>query len=146
MNRPLPANLNRKARLCGMAAMLAAVLTSGSIRAQVATADVKAADSAQVTQAGCTSCAAEKLFPYQSPTMPLGCTGCMGNLGCGGCGGDCGGPGCVPGRLPCCAPCEKEGAFGRVFFGVHAVLCCPDPRFEHRFLPDAQSGFFFGSA
>jgi hypothetical protein len=146
MNRPLPANLNWKARILGAAAMLAAVLTSASGRAQVTTADVKGADSGEVTQASCTTCAAEKLFPYQSPTMPLGCTGCMGNLGCGGCGGDCGGPGCVPGRLDCCAPCDKSGALGRLFCGLHAALCCPDPCYEPCFIPAANAGFFLDSA
>ena len=144
MNRP-PILFNRKSNRWrwGLATALVVALTALPAPAQVTTADATAVDGGGVTQAGCINCAAEKLFPYQSPTMPLGCTGCGG--GCGGCGG-CGGPGCVPGRIDCCAPCDASGPFGRLFCGLHAALCCPDPCYEPCFIPAANAGFFLDSA
>lgn len=152
MNRP-PIQTKRNWSQCkrGFTVAIALALTALPAKAQVTTADGTAIDAGQVTQAGCIGCGlggggvdGDKLFPYQSATRPLGCTGCAGALGCG-CGG-CGGPGCVPGRIDCCEPCDKSGPLGRLCCGLHAALCCPDPCYEPCFIPAANAGFYLDSA
>jgi hypothetical protein len=141
---PILANRIAMNQKWGLLAILAAVIAAAPARAQVVTADATATDSGLATPASCFECATDKLFPYQSPTRPLGCTGCGGGAGCG-CG-DCGGPGCVPGRLDCCEPCDKSGPLGRLCCGLHAALCCPDPCYEPCFIPAANAAFYLDSA
>src|SRR5205814_1939918 len=103
MDRPhLPSFGLRTISSWALAALLG-VSALNAASAQVITADGKPGDATgEVTPVWGPS-SVEKLFPYQSDSMPLGCYGCMNALdgcaSCGGCGGGCGGPGCVPGRL-----------------------------------------------
>lgn len=87
------------------------------------------------------------MIPHESPSTPLGCYGCLTGGQCGDCGGgNCGGPGCIPGRLDCCEPCVGRTVVGRLLCALHHSLCCPDPCYEPCFIPAANAGFFLDSA
>lgn len=55
--------------------------------------------------------------------------------------GCCNRPACVPGRKPCC-PWEADTLIGRFFCSLYACICCPDPCYEGRWIPLADSAFF----
>jgi hypothetical protein len=85
-----------------------------------------------------------------SKIVPVGCTSCNTGLiggslpppdpgisGCTGCGN------CYPGREPC-YPCEDKKTFvGQFFCSLYACICCPDPCYEGKFTPLADSAFYF---
>src|SRR5262245_4858126 len=116
MSQPiLPAAGTRSAGYWSLAILSMAAL-AGAARAQEKTADVKpGASSGEILLTS--GHHVGRMIPHESDEMPLGCYGCLtgGGGGCGGgCdGGLCGGPGCVPGRLDCCEPCEGRTIFGR---------------------------------
>lgn len=133
-----------------LACMVAAFGVSFRASAQTTTADVKpGADTGSVEPAWGRS-SIEKLLPYQSDSQPLGCAGCGG--GCASCGGGnggcdtCSGPGCVPGRIGCCQPCQGNNMFERAICGLHTIFCCPDPCYEPCYIPAANSAMFLDSA
>lgn len=80
------------------------------------------------------------------------CSSCSAGLGWntrGGCSG-CNSAGrlpCYPGRKPCCGgdDCQAapppQGCFGRFLYGVYECLCCPDPCYEGKWTPIADSAF-----
>jgi hypothetical protein len=82
-----------------------------------------------VVQAGCSTCGSGLLG---APSGHGGCASC--------------GDGCYPGRNNdyCC--CDCEGWFGRVFCSLYECVCCPDPCYEPRWLPVADSAFFLDAA
>jgi len=92
--------------------------------------------------------------PHTDPNVvPAGCSSCSsGLLGAamgtdGGCGaGGCGG-GCIPGRNNCfCGGCNCDSCVGRAFCALYDCICCPDPCYEPRWLPIADSAFFVDAA
>jgi hypothetical protein len=87
--------------------------------------------------------------PPVSDIVPVGCTNCGNGLlgaapppgpgapcGCGGAGQ------CVPGRTKPCYPCFSDNPVGRFLCGVYECICCPDPCYEPRWIPLADSAFF----
>ncbi len=86
---------------------------------------------ADVLQAGCASCTGGGLPPPQLPFLggepPCSC----------GAGGTC-----IPGRTTKCSPCNAQTCVGRFFCGLYECICCPDPCYESRWLPLANSAFF----
>jgi hypothetical protein len=84
--------------------------------------------------------------PRPEPTLiTASCKSCEGGIaglagGCASCSG-CG-VGCVPGRKPCCCPCEGKTVFGRIVNGLAECICCPDPCYEGHWIPIADSAFF----
>jgi hypothetical protein len=150
MNRHTLAALKAHAAARWALAALLVMAAGAAARAQVVTADVKPGQSSGEALLTGHSGA---IIPYQSDSMPLGCYGCLtgGGGGCascgGGCGdGNCGGPGCVPGRLDCCEPCEGHSMVGRLLCAIHHSICCPDPCYEPCYIPAANAGFFLDSA
>lgn len=83
-----------------------------------------------VAPIGCTSCGS---LPPVSPLVGEGLMGC----GSGGCGEG----GCVAGR-PACETCCGESRCARLFCAFHNALCCPDPCYEPRWVPEANAAFF----
>jgi hypothetical protein len=49
---------------------------------------------------------------------------------------------CVPGRTNCCSDCDGKSAFGRFLCGIYDCICCPDPCYEGRWIPLADSALF----
>jgi len=67
------------------------------------------------------------VFPPK-PAAPCGCCGT-------------GGP-CVPGRMPC-HPCDFGDSYAARFCcALYSCICCPDPCYEGRWYPLADSAFF----
>jgi hypothetical protein len=83
-------------------------------------------------QAGCASCGGggNGLVGPPDPSGGL-LTGCS----------SCGHNGCVPGHTPC-DYCDKNSLCGRFFCGLYECICCPDPCYEPRWIPIADSAFF----
>ena len=152
MNRPSPTAC--RGRVLIRWALSALLMVSGAAvgaRAQTTTADINAGTDPGSAEPAWGRSSVEKLLPYQSDSTPLGCAGCGGGGGCASCGGvggctSCGGPGCVPGRLGCCEPCEGKSMFGRLVCGLHSVFCCPDPCYEPCYVPAANAAMFQDSA
>ena len=78
-----------------------------------------------------------------SPTLPSDYPGGNGHtplfMGC-----DCCRPGggCFPGQKPC-HPCDHyETTIGRFACGLYDCLCCPNPCYEGKWTPIADSAFF----
>jgi hypothetical protein len=84
-------------------------------------------------QAGCASCGGGGGNGLVGPPDPSG--GLLG--GCSSCGSN----GCVPGRTPC-DYCDHHTVLGRFFCGLYECVCCPDPCYEPRWQPIADSAFF----
>jgi hypothetical protein len=78
-----------------------------------------------VKQAGCQSCGSGGLWALAHGG---GCSSC--------------GSGCIPGRKPCCCPCDSKTALGRFVNGVCECLCCPDPCYEGLWCPLQDAAFF----
>lgn len=104
-------------------------------------ADVKQAETVgAVTQASCSSCG--------NGGGLLGLYGGSGGHGggsaCGSCGG-CNSGQCYPGRKQCNC-CEADTHFGRFLCGLYDCICCPDPCYEPKWMPIADSAFFTEAA
>ncbi len=85
-----------------------------------------------VTQAGCSSCGSGMPAPGSMPAA-------------GGMAAPCG-VGCYPGRT--CTPgcCDGTTCIGKLFCGLHDCICCPDPCYEPKWVPVADSAFFVDAA
>jgi hypothetical protein len=60
---------------------------------------------------------------------------------------NCGVGQCVPGREKPCYPCDcNDTACGRFLCGLYECICCPDPCYEPKWLPVADSAFFVEGA
>lgn len=59
---------------------------------------------------------------------------------------NCGVGNCVPGRNPCYPCCHSETAVGRFFCNLYHCICCPDPCYEGKWMPIADSAFFVEAA
>jgi hypothetical protein len=70
-----------------------------------------------------------------------GCSGCGMSSGSGGCGYGGSNNSCVPGRHGCSAG-DSTTVCGRFFGGLCEELCCPDPCYEPRWIPEANAAFF----
>jgi hypothetical protein len=84
--------------------------------------------------------------------VPAGCAACggggrVGELFGGGCA-SCGGGNCIPGRDPafCCCGWGGDCALGHFLSGVYQCICCPDPCYEPKWTPVADSAFFVDAA
>jgi hypothetical protein len=86
--------------------------------------------------------------------MQVGCSSCGGGLlglppahqAPGGCGdGTCPERPCPAGRQPC-HPCLAQSKLGRCICALYECICCPDPCYEPRWMPIADSAFFVDSA
>ncbi len=55
------------------------------------------------------------------------------------------GSGCIPGQSTCSA-CTANTRFGRFACEIYRALCCPDPCYEPRWKPIADSAFFVDAA
>jgi hypothetical protein len=99
---------------------------------------------APVTPAPAPSSASAPIYdPMVKPAS--GCAGCgSGGCGSGGCNNNNYGPSnntCVPGRQQCCG-IPSDTVCGRFFGGLCEELCCPDPCYEPRWVPEANAAFF----
>ncbi len=86
------------------------------------------------------------------PAVPApagGCATCGGGgmlsflggaPGCATCG-TCRHPGCYAGQ-PHCYPCDASTPWGRLWCGFYCCVCCPDPCYEPRWVPEANAAFF----
>jgi hypothetical protein len=83
----------------------------------------------------------------EAPTVPIfdpmvkpasGCSSCGMSPGSSSYGGSnlC----CVPGRT--CYPSDSDTVLGRLFGYFCEELCCPDPCYEPRWIPEANAAFF----
>lgn len=92
---------------------------------------------------GCAGCGSGLLSASLPPPELLGLTG-PGPDGdlfpqtCGCCGE---GPGCVPGRRPC-QPCVGDSWLTRFGCALYGCICCPDPCYEGKWTPLADSALF----
>jgi hypothetical protein len=57
---------------------------------------------------------------------------------------NCGSGPCIPGR-EACSPCCHDGVLGRLLCGLYECICCPDPCYEARWIPLADSALFCDS-
>ena len=88
-----------------------------------------------LVQTGCSSCGNGLLAaPSSSSSWPptSGADGCTE------------GP-CIPGRQMC-HPCVADSALGRAACALYECICCPDPCYEPRWTPVADSAFFVDAA
>lgn len=97
---------------------------------------------------------------YAQPTIEIvpasaSCTNCnsglvTGSLAAPDGGGplcNCGDGGqCVPGRTKDCYPCEGKTFVGRFLCGLYECICCPDPCYEPKWTPLADTAFFVEAA
>lgn len=81
---------------------------------------------------GCASCEAGT-YELGAALPPLG-------MGFGGCSTCCDGL-CVPGRKECYA-CNGHTRIGRFACEIYRALCCPDPCYDPKWKPLADSAFF----
>jgi hypothetical protein len=121
-------------------------VTAGEVKAAVAAArevtpaDVKQAELVGgVTQASCTNCGSTAGLVSQYGGGGHGSPGCS-TCGGGGCGNQC-----YPGRKQCSC-CEADTVLGRFLCGLYDCICCPDPCYEPKWIPIADSAFFVDSA
>jgi hypothetical protein len=76
--------------------------------------------------------------------LQTGCSSCGSGMSMGSLGAGCG-EGCYPGRTNEC--CYNSDSFlGRLFGGFYECICCPDPCYEPKWLPVADSAFFVDAA
>lgn len=61
-------------------------------------------------------------------------------------GGSCGPGGCVPGRMRSCSHPEHSTFIGRFASNLYHCLCCPDPCYEPKWVPEANASFFVDPA
>jgi hypothetical protein len=54
----------------------------------------------------------------------------------------CGGAGCIPGRKPCYTPWMGDSCVGRFAANLYECLCCPDPCYQPKWVPLANSALF----
>jgi hypothetical protein len=80
------------------------------------------------------------------PGWAAGGGGILGALFFPGEGCGCGGSACVPGREKTCYPCDGKTVVGRFVCGVYECICCPDPCYDPRWKPLADSAFFVEAA
>lgn len=126
--------------VCLRAVLAALVLLAWGGLAAVARAQAPGAGdsppSIEIIRTGCSSCNSGLIGGLKSSgPLDYGCTTCGG--------GDC--ANCVPGRQPC-DPHLAESTLGRFFGGLYNCLCCPDPCYEGKWSPLADSAFFTESA
>jgi len=84
----------------------------------------------EVIPASCSSCG--KAWHGDAPTS-WGCCGA-------------GRPPCVPGQRPCYQGACGNSGCGRFFTGLYECLCCPDPCYDPRWLPIADTAFHTAAA
>ena len=89
--------------------------------------------------------------PIGQTSWDTGCPSCEGythdlgglpplDMNMGGCSTCCDGL-CVPGRTECYA-CNGHTRIGRFACGIYRALCCPDPCYDPKWKPLADSAFF----
>ncbi len=84
------------------------------------------------SSSSCASCG------YAAPG-PKGCCGVCPSSSCGDC--------CTPGRTHCCSICdESAGPWKQICCGLYHGICCPDPCYEPRWLPEANAAFWVDDA
>ena len=98
----------------------------------------------------------ELTFPIEQkalfdPDVSLtACTSCgqfhSGSHFGGGSSGSCGPGGCVPGRSRNCHHAESATYVGRFVTNLYHCLCCPDPCYQPRWVPEANASFFVDPA
>jgi hypothetical protein len=67
------------------------------------------------------------------------------DCGPGGCAGGCNGC-CYAGRRPCDCCLNSDNCVGRFLGGLYECICCPDPCYEPKWIPLADSAFFVDGA
>ena len=96
--------------------------------------------------------AADAVRPASGPVsldsnvQQAGCATCGAGLFSGGCSSCGGGGNCYPGRTEECCGLEGNTAIGRFLSGVYQCICCPDPCYEPKWTPVADSAFFVDAA
>jgi hypothetical protein len=89
-----------------------------------------------VEQAQCPACASGGgvLSPYGGAVATAGCASCGSGMPCS------------PGRekMPPCP--EGDGVLSRFFCCLYQCICCPDPCYEGKWTPVADSAFYLDSA
>jgi hypothetical protein len=96
-------------------------------------ADIAPSIDAELKQASCVNCSSGGLIsPYGGPVATAGCS-------------SCGSGQCVPGREQCPA-CEPCNCVDRFFCRLYDCICCPDPCYDPRWTPIADSAFFVDAA
>ncbi len=93
---------------------------------------------AEVTPVGCSTCGQGGGLLFPGPSSGAAAAGPADGCGCGTAN-------CVPGRANC-VPCTADTAVGRFLCGVYDCICCPDPCYEPKWIPLADSAFFVESA
>ena len=88
--------------------------------------------SPEILPVGCTTCGSGLISGVLRPPDP----GFAGVSGCNGCGL------CYPGRDPCYCCDDKDTIFGRFCCALYACICCPDPCYEGKWTPLADSAFY----
>ncbi len=86
--------------------------------------------SVEVVGPGCSNCNSGLLGSTLPPPDGPACN-------CGAAGSEC-----VPGRTKHCYPCEGKTPLGRFLCGLYECICCPDPCYEGRWIPLADTAFF----
>ncbi len=71
-------------------------------------------------------------LPSLDTSLAGGCSTCSNGL-------------CVPGQ-PECSACSSHTRFGRFACEIYRALCCPDPCYDPKWIPLADSAFFVESA
>lgn len=112
------------------------VLTGLLVTATTGLADDPSVEITDVTPVGCVGCNSGLLPAVPSPFIG----GTPGGPPCA-----CGtGPGCVPGQKPC-YPCTSDTHVGRFICGLYECICCPDPCYDPKWYPLADSAFYAGA-
>ncbi len=89
-----------------------------------------------VIQAGCSSCGTGSTFHSGIAGDHLG-----NRLFTDACG-SCGSVRCFPGQESCSPCCHHETAAGRFLCGLYRCICCPDPCYDGKWIPIADSAYF----
>jgi hypothetical protein len=96
--------------------------------------------------------AGESAAPMDSSLVPATCPSCGGVI-LGGAHGHppmfgaavCPSGGCLPGRKPS-YPLPADSFLGRFFGNIYQALCCPDPCYQPRWIPEANAAYFLDYA
>jgi hypothetical protein len=152
--RLLLAALKSGTNMLGVTALGCVLATVGTLQAQ--SSDVApAADRAAGPSGQPANAAPAALLPIsqgplpapQGPPVPIFDPMVKPASGCSGCGmAPYNGYGpsnntCVPGRKQCHG-IDTSSVCGRLFGGLCEELCCPDPCYEPRWIPEANAAFF----
>jgi hypothetical protein len=152
--RSLLAALKSGAKRVGVMSVSCLLATAGALQAQNADS-IPLPLPSSIEPAVTAPATPTPVVPSLSIVDPMvkqasGCAGCGLSHGGGGCAnGACGRPdygrsntSCVPGRSQCCSGIDTSTFCGRLIGGFCEELCCPDPCYEPRWIPEANAAFF----